>query len=119
MKIAVASEGKDVSLHFGHCEGFRIFSVAEGQVAEEKFLANPGHKPGFLPRFLADEGVDIIISGGMGQSAIDIFCSNGIEAITGAAGEAKMAVEAFLAGTLISTTAACNQHARRGGCGGH
>lgn len=27
MKIAVASEGKMVTEHFGHCEGFAIFEI--------------------------------------------------------------------------------------------
>jgi predicted Fe-Mo cluster-binding NifX family protein len=34
MKIAVASEGKFVSGHFGHCEGFTVYEVDEKRVKE-------------------------------------------------------------------------------------
>lgn len=32
MKIAIASDGKYVSRHFGHCEGFTIYEVEEGSL---------------------------------------------------------------------------------------
>jgi len=64
MKIAVASEKEIVTGHFGHCENFNIFSVENGVITEKVSIPNPGHKPGFLPRFLNDEGVNVIISCG-------------------------------------------------------
>lgn len=48
------------------------------------FVPNPGHRPGFLPVFLVEKGVKVIISGRMGQGAIDIFNEKGIEVITDA-----------------------------------
>ena len=54
MKIAVASDEKYVSGHFGHCEGFTIYEVEEGKSLEKSFTPNPGHRPGFLPVFLRD-----------------------------------------------------------------
>ena len=35
MKIAVASVGKDVAEHFGHCEAFALFDVDNGQIIKE------------------------------------------------------------------------------------
>ena len=49
MKIAIASEGKNVSGHFGHCEGFTMYEVKEDKVLNSQFVPNPGHRPGFLP----------------------------------------------------------------------
>lgn len=63
MKIAVASEGRMVAQHFGHCESFNIYTVQEGKVTGSKFVQNPGHKPGFLPNYLNELGVKVIISG--------------------------------------------------------
>ncbi|OPX85686.1 MAG: hypothetical protein A4E54_02285 [Pelotomaculum sp. PtaB.Bin117] len=52
----------------------------------------------------------MIISGGMGGGAIDIFNEKGIEVITGARGEAKTAVEQYLQGNLKSTGSVCHEH---------
>ena len=103
MKIAVASEGKMVTEHFGHCEGFTIFETENNQIKSQEFIPNPGHRPGFLPVFLHDKGVNVIISGGMGSGAVDIFNEKGIEVITGASGDAKTAVNSYLQGKLKST----------------
>ena len=73
MKIAVASENGMVTEHFGHCEGFMIFDTENNQIVKSETIANPGHRPGFLPNFLNDMGVNVIISGGMGGGAIDIY----------------------------------------------
>ncbi|NLN48938.1 MAG: dinitrogenase iron-molybdenum cofactor, partial [Clostridiales bacterium] len=70
MKIAVASEGKNVTEHFGHCENFNIFEAEGDKIVKSNSVPNPGHKPGFLPNFLNDLGVNVIISGGMGGGAI-------------------------------------------------
>ena len=79
-------------------------------------MKNPGHRPGFLPNFLNDIGVNVIISGGMGQGAIDIFNEKGIEVITGALGEAKIAAEEYLKGNLKSTGSICHEHQHHGEC---
>lgn len=112
LKISVASEngGKTVTGHFGHCEGFEVFTSEDGKITDEKFFPNPGHKPGFLPNYLNDMGVNVIISGGMGGGAIDIFNEKGIEVITGAQGDSRAAVEGYLAGTLKSTGSICHEH---------
>lgn len=119
MKIAVASEGKIVAGHFGHCEGFNIFVVDENKISSKEFLQNPGHKPGFLPNYLNDKGVNVIISGGMGGGAIEIFNEKGIQVVTGATGDAEEAAKQFIAGNLKSTGSVCQQHEHHDSCGGH
>lgn len=116
MKIAVASDGRDVSMHFGHCKGFTIFDIEGDEIKGLNFLPNPGHRPGFLPEYLKDKGVDCIISGGMGSSAIDLFVSYGIDVITGAEGNAEEVVKKYVDGTLISTGSACEKHEHEGHC---
>ncbi|MCR1900286.1 P-loop NTPase [Irregularibacter muris] len=117
IKIAVASENEMVTEHFGHCVNFNIFEVKEKQIVKSESIPNPGHKPGFLPNFLNDMDVNVIISGGMGGSAIDIFNEKSIEVITGASGNAKDAVEAYLQGTLKSTGSVCHDHQHHDECG--
>lgn len=117
LKVAVASENKQVSGHFGHCEAFEIFTSEEGKVLSSQVVANPGHKPGFLPNFLAEQGVNTIISGGMGGGAVELFNGHGIEVILGATGPTQAAVEAYLAGDLKNTGSVCHEHAHHDECG--
>lgn len=117
MKIAVASDKEMVSEHFGYCEGFKIFHIENNKVVKSEFIENPGHKPGFLPNFLHDKGVNIIIAGGMGGKAVEIFNSKGIEVITGAKGNSETAVNGYLQGTLKSTGSVCHEHHDHDECG--
>ena len=119
MKIAVASEGKMVTEHFGHCENFNIYNVKEGKIIDNENITNPGHRPGFLPNFLNDLGVNVIISGGMGGGAIEIFKEKDIEVVTGASGEAIKAVEDYINGNLKSSGSVCHEHQHADECGNH
>ena len=119
MKIAVASEGKMVTEHFGHCKNFNIFEVENKQIIKSQSIPNPGHKLGFLPNFLNDIGVNVIVSGGMGGGAIEIFNEKGIEVVTGATGDAEETVNKFLAEKLKSTGSVCHEHKHHDSCGGH
>jgi len=110
MKIAVASEKQMVTGHFGHCENFNIYNVVAGKIEKSESVPNPGHKPGFLPNFLHDLGVNVIVSGGMGGGAVDIFNEHGIEVIVGSEGQAVEAVDKYLKGELKSTGSICNDH---------
>lgn len=117
IKIAVASENEMVTQHFGHCANFNIFEAKDNQIIKSESVPNPGHRRGFLPVFLNDMGVGVIISGGMGGGAIDIFNSKGIEVVVGASGDARAAAEAYLQGSLESTGSVCHEHKHHGECG--
>lgn len=119
MKIAVASENEMVTEHFGHCVNFNIFETEGTKIISKESIQNPGHKPGFLPVFLSERGVNVIISGGMGQGAIDIFNEKDIEVITGASGMAEAAVKHYVEGTLVSTGSVCHEHQHQDECGAH
>lgn len=110
MKIAVACDGAQVTGHFGHCENFRLYDTADGVITGEETLPNPGHKPGFLPNFLADRGAQVIISGSMGAGAAEIFQNRGVEIMTGVSGDAREAVERYLRGELVSAGINCSHH---------
>ena len=116
MKIAVASNGKIVTEHFGHCENFNIFETEDKKIIKSESIPNPGHKPGFLPNFLGDMGINVIISGGMGGGAIEIFNQRNIEVIIGAEGDAKTAAEQYLKNTLKSTGSVCHEHQHLDDC---
>ena len=108
MLVSIAREGNVVSQHFGHCEGFEVFNIDGSQIKDRKFYPNPGHKPGFLPNYLNDLGVRVIIAGGMGAGAVEIFDDKGIEVITGASGSLEENIKRYIAGELKSSGSVCN-----------
>jgi predicted Fe-Mo cluster-binding NifX family protein len=117
MKIAVASEQEIVAEHFGYCQSFNIFEMENKYIVKRESIPNPGHKPGFLPKFLNDMGVKVIIAGGMGGSAINLFNEKGIEVIVGATGDARVAAEQYLQGILKSSGSVCHEHQHEDACG--
>ncbi len=116
LKVAVASEKKNVCGHFGHCESFEVFETENGKVLKHDSMPNPGHRPGFLPNFLNEMGVNTIISGGMGGGAVEIFNGHNIEVIIGAKGSIDEAVKEYLAGNLASTGSICHEHVHHDEC---
>jgi len=96
MRIAIATDGTNVSLHFGRCSLYTIIDVDDGIVIERNILKNPGHQPNFLPQFLHDHGVDCIMSGGMGQKARALFDQHNIQAIVGVEGDIESVIDAVL-----------------------
>lgn len=119
MKLAAACTGTQMCPHFGHCENFMLFEAENGKIVSERSIPNPGHKPGFLPNYLADQGVTVMLAGGIGGGAVEIFNERGVSVVTGAQGGAREAAEAYLNGTLVSTGVQCREHAHQDSCGGH
>ena len=119
LRISVAAMGNTVAGHFGHCENFIFFDTEDGKIVNVESVPNPGHKPGFLPNFLADRGAKVIITGGMGGGAVDIFNERDVEVILGVQGDAKTAVETYLRGELKSTGSICHNHEHEHECGDH
>jgi len=115
-KIAFPTSNRQtVDGHFGHTKEFVIFTVENEKVTSEIYLTPPPHEPGVLPKFLADNGVNTIITGGMGAMAVRLFASNNIEVILGAGGNIQTAIAEYLSGTLINTGSACDhQHGDHG-----
>lgn len=110
MKIGIPTNNRDkVEEHFGHCKEFALFDVEEGKVKSITYVTPPPHEPGVIPKFLAELNASVIICGGMGQMAINLFKENNIEVILGAAGSVEDNLQEFIEGKLLSTGSAC-QH---------
>lgn len=113
MKIAIPLAGGRLADHFGHCEQFAIIEANP----EAKTILNttqvtpPPHEPGLLPRWLHEQGVQVIIAGGMGGRALGLFAGNGIAVKSGVSGKtAEELVKIYLEGGLISGPSACGHH---------
>lgn len=98
-------------MHFGHCEKFALLDVDKQakKILGRKDVDSPPHQPGLLPSWLAEQGVNLVIAGGMGQRALQIFQSHGIQVLVGASPEApERIVGEYLAGTLKSGGNVCD-----------
>ena len=121
MRIAVSAETKDgldsiVAEHFGRCPAFVLVDVDNGVVGATKSVDNPfylNHEPGQVPNLIASLGANVMLTGGMGGRAIMFFQQAGIEAVTGASGVVRQAVEQYLAGCLQSA-APCSESVEHG-----
>jgi predicted Fe-Mo cluster-binding NifX family protein len=111
MKIAIPLVGGKLSMHFGHCECFALVDVdpATEKILKREDIDAPPHEPGLLPGWLAERGANLIIAGGMGQRAHDLFTQQGIEVVVGAPAETPEAlVTAYLAKTLQAGSNICD-----------
>ena len=110
MKIAIPTDNGQVSAHFGHCAEFTIYDVDKNkkEVKSKETIANPGHKPGFLPGFLAEQDVNCIIAGGMGLKAKQLFDQNNVKSLTGASGSVDEVIQQYLAGNIESKGNYCD-----------
>jgi len=117
MKIAIPLVAGRLSEHFGHCEQFAMIEadIESKQILSQTQVVPPPHEPGLLPRWLHEQGAKVIIAGGMGRRALDLFIENGIAVHTGiAGGSPEELTHAFLAGALGDATPTCG-HGRGGG----
>jgi len=96
MKLAIATEQGHVSAHFGRCPTYTLVDISEGKVTHREEIENPGHQPGFLPRYLSEKSVDTIIAGGMGPRAQGLFAQQGIQTIIGVQGPVDDVIEEYL-----------------------
>ena len=112
LKLAVPSRDGIVDAHFGHCAYFSLFTVNEGIIIEEGRLDAPeacGCKSGIAGE-LARLGVKKLLAGNIGEGAVRVLGSYGIEVLRGASGQAKTAVEDFISGKPFATGAGCAEH---------
>lgn len=111
MKIAIPVADGELCMHFGHCEQFALIEVdAENKtVVKTEMATPPPHEPGVLPRWLHEQGADVIIAGGMGQRAQAVFAHNGIKVVVGAAGGGPEAIASqYLSGALVTGQNVCD-----------
>lgn len=95
--------------HFGHCQVFAVVQVQEGRIGAVEHQLPPPHEPGVLPRWLGELGVTLIIAGGMGRRAQELFAAQGIMVVTGAPALAPEAlVQQYLTGTLATGPNVCD-----------
>ena len=77
MKIAVPFANGEVFQHFGHSEAFKIYEVANGDVLPGEVLSVNGNGHDAVAAFLAEQGVNLVICGGIGGGAEAALSASG------------------------------------------
>ena len=110
-RIAVTEENGEVFQHFGHTRYFALYEIKDGAVAKKSMLDAEGSGHSALGGFMRDNGVDLLICGGIGSGARNFLADQHIELIAGISGPTDEAVKKFLAGDLHDDTAgSCDHH---------
>lgn len=123
--IAIASEDSkglkgQVSAHFGRCPYYTLVETEDGKVLGRRVVVNPHyaqHQPGVMPQMIKSLGADVILAGGMGPRAANMFQDYGVEVATGAEGAVGDALEDYLQGRIRGFVPCRHDHPES--CGGH
>lgn len=110
MKIAIPVADGQLFAHFGHCPGFALLDADTdtGKVLARNDVAAPPHEPGLLPIWLAERGVEMVMTGGIGPKAVELLAQKGIAVVTGISGGTPEAlVSAYFTGVLETGGNAC------------
>lgn len=127
MRLCIPSETKDgleaqVGYHFGRVP---LYTIYDDKTKTVEIINNTSSHTGGtkLPaELLREHNIDIMLCGGLGRRAINLFEQFGIEVYIGARGKVKDAIEQFDHKKLQMATDrdACQQHKYRGeGIGEH
>lgn len=111
MLIAIPIANGKLCAHFGHCEQFALVEAdpATKQIKSTKHLTPPPHEPGVLPRWLHEQGANVVLARGMGHRAQRLFAQNGVQVIVGARVDTpENLAAAYLAGTLAGGANLCD-----------
>jgi predicted Fe-Mo cluster-binding NifX family protein len=113
MKIALPSRQNMVDEHFGHCEYFTVFTIDENKtITSQEIIASPagcGCKSN-IAMTLKEMGVNMMLAGNMGQGAVNVLNSLGINVLRGCSGDVRQVTQTWLTGNLEDSGIACELH---------
>ena len=112
-EIAIPHDNGRLHGHFGGCREFALIQLDPKKrlTLHTDIAPAPEHQPGAFPRWLREQGVEVVIAGGIGRRALVNFAQHGI---TVRAGPPKTAIEllvsAYLCGQLTEAPDGCEHH---------
>ncbi len=121
MKIAVTYDNGQIFQHFGHTEKIKVYQVNNNKIMNSEVISTEGHGHGALAGFLKENGVEVLICGGIGGGAQNALKNANIKFYGGVSGNADDAVEALLNGSLgYNPDIKCEHHNHHEGqCSSH
>lgn len=117
MKVAIPTRGNVVDDHFGHCEAYTVFTIdGNSKIEKTELLPSPqgcGCKSN-IGAILQQTGVTVMLAGNMGNGALNVLNSYGIEVYRGCSGDVRQVVEAFMQGKIDDSGEGCHHHEQHG-----
>jgi len=120
MKVAVTSQNRrQVTEHAGRCRNFWVFDVEGGEIRartllelpkEQSFHDSSPHEPHPL------DGVNVLISGGMGAGLKSRLARRGIETLVTGERDVERAVRLWLSGSLTGAASRPDETEGQEGC---
>jgi predicted Fe-Mo cluster-binding NifX family protein len=117
MKIGVPSMGdrglgETVGQHFGMVPFYTIVDTETDQVQVIPNTSTHMGGQGYPPELLHASGVDVLVCGGLGQRAVQMFEERGIRVFVQASGTVEDAIALYQAGKLAeaSDENVCREH---------
>ena len=71
MKIAITYDNGNIFQHFGKTENFKVYDVEDNKIVSSEIISSNGSGHGALAGVLAEQGVNVLICGGIGGGAQD------------------------------------------------
>lgn len=121
VKVAIPVLGKNgieeqIGQHFGRVPFYAIFDSETKEIETIPNSSTHTGGIGYPAENLSKMGINVMICGGLGRRAIQLFEQSGIMVYIGAQGTVKDAISAWTANKLQAATDknACAEHAFRG-----
>jgi len=113
-KIAIpVSDSNQIEDHFGQCKFYGVFTVSnDNEIQKIQSLESEkgcGCKSD-IASVLAQNGVSVMLAGGIGSGAINVLNNNNIEVIKGCSGDIEDIVNQYLKGEIVDSGESCSGH---------
>ena len=103
----------EMSMHFGRCSHYTLVDVEGTEIKNVQMIENPyftNHVPGVVPEFMNEQKTNVMIAGGMGPRAVQMFEGFGIEVATGVGGKVENVLKAYLEGKVKGSEPCSHDH---------
>ncbi|RJO64422.1 MAG: chromosome partitioning protein ParA [Myxococcales bacterium] len=120
LRIAIPVAAGKLCAHFGHCETFAFIDLDETgkNMTDRRDLTPPPHEPGVIPRWVASQGANVVLAGGMGARAVSLFEEAGVKVFTGCPCDTpENLVRQYAEQTLTTGSNVCNHDDKDHSCG--
>jgi predicted Fe-Mo cluster-binding NifX family protein len=114
MKIALPTRQNQIDSHFGHCEYFTVLTVDDisKEIISQDTVKSPegcGCKSD-IASVLSGMGVTVMLAGDMGEGAVHVLNSSGIQVLRGCSGNIIDVAVKWLCGVLEDSGESCHAH---------
>jgi predicted Fe-Mo cluster-binding NifX family protein len=96
MKIAVASNGLDIALHFSQCLNFNYYTTKSYEIIDSQNIPAQGLSGEEYAQLMDRLGIDVIMCDCIEPATKEAFEEHGIGVVNGAQGNALKAAEAYV-----------------------